>query len=438
MKKLPALILACFVFMNHAGAQCPAGDISFWQQEQVDDFPATCSSIEGDVSIYGNISNLSGLNHITSISGNLSIFQTSMTALSGLSQLQYIGGNLYIYQLPSTSIAGLGSTGGLTIAQDLYIYNNQYLTGIDGLSSIGSVGRDVYIYQNEVLASSNGLEGITFIGRDLKINRNPLLKDFDGLKEVTQIGRDIEIYQNPALLSIEGMAKLSAVNGNLDVFLNSSLASCAVSVFCNVLDNPPGRVNIFSNAAGCNSVEQVAGACDALPVTLLYFKADQESAVLRLSWATTAESNSSRFEVLSSDDGINWQMVGSVPARGNSEVLRKYEFSQFLFDHASHYFRLKIVDNDNSFSYSKIIGIDVSLAGKAIVYPNPARGVFYIRDTGKHAIREVGMYDANGRVVLRRMAGPGYSTGSLTPGVYKLAIGYENGLTEYRQIVLSP
>ncbi len=437
MKKLLVLILACSVFLNRAGGQCPAGNISFWEQEQVDDFPATCLSINGDVYIYGNVSNLVGLNHITSISGNLSIYQTSMTTFSGLSQLEHIGGDLYIYQLPSTSIAALGKSGGLTIARDLYIYNNQFLTGINGLSAISSVGRDVYIYQNNALTSSTGLEGITSIGRDLKINRNPLLQDLNGLKEVTQIGRDIEIYQNPALLSIEGLDKLSSVNGNLDVFQNSSLASCVAGAFCRAFDNPPGRINIFSNAAGCNDVEQVAGACEALPVTLLYFKAGQESSVLRLSWATTSESNCSRFEILGSDDAVNWQKAGSVPAIGNSEALLKYEFSQFPSGSPSLYYRLKIVDHDNSFSYSKIIGIDGFLAGKAVVYPNPAKDVFFIRDAGRR-IREVRMHDINGRMVFRQMAGPEYRTGVLMPGVYSLAISYADGPTEYRRVVLSP
>ncbi|ODS84150.1 MAG: hypothetical protein ABS46_04515 [Cytophagaceae bacterium SCN 52-12] len=437
MKKIPALILACSVLMNHAGAQCPAGDISLWQQAQVDNFPATCSSVDGNVYIYGNVSNLAGLSHITSISGNLSIYQTSMTTFSGLSQLEHIGGDLYMYQLPSTSITALGKPGGLTIGRDLYIYNNQFLAGIDGLSTISSVGRDVYIYQNNALTGSKGLEGITSIGRDLKINRNPLLQDFNGLKEVTQIGRDIEVYQNPALLSIEGLAKLASLSGSLNVFQNPGLASCAVSAFCSAFDGPPGQVNIFGNAEGCNSVGQVESACDALPVTLLYFRAVPESSMLRLSWATTAESNCSRFEILGSDDGVNWEKAGSVTAVGKSVTLQKYEFSQFPSGAPSLYYRLKIVDHDNSFSYSKIISIEGFSAYKAIVYPNPAKEVFFIRDGGR-GIREVSMHDANGRLIFRQTAGPEYRPGAPAPGVYRLSISFGDGWTEYSRVVLSP
>ncbi len=437
MKKLPVLILACTVLMNYAGAQCPTGDIYFWQQEQVDNFSPSCTSINGNVYIYGNVSNLAGLNHITSISGDVGIYQTTMTTFSGLSQLQHIGGDLYIYKLPSTSVSAFGKSDGLTIGRDLYLYNNQFLTGIDGLNAISSVGRDVYIYQNNALVSSKGLEGITTIGRDLKVNRNPLLKDFNGLKKVTQIGRDIEVYQNPALLSIEGLAKLSAVNGNLGVFQNSSLASCAVSAFCAAFDNPPGQVNIFNNAEGCNNAGEVGSACDALPVTLVYFRAAPESSALRLSWATTAESNCSHFEVLGSDDGVSWQKAGSVTAAGKSDALHKYDFSLLPPGELSLYYRLKMVDRDNSFSYSKIISIDGLSASRAVVYPNPAKEEFFIRDGGRR-ISEVSMQDGSGRMVFRQAAGRAYNPRSLAPGVYRLVIGYADGHTEYRRLVLAP
>jgi hypothetical protein len=85
---------------------CLQKGITFYSQQQIDsfqiNFPA-CTEIEGDVTIddgfpVNNITNLNGLNALTSIDGNLTIRNMDLLPdLSGLYNLVSIGGSLWIY-----------------------------------------------------------------------------------------------------------------------------------------------------------------------------------------------------------------------------------------------------------------------------------------------------------------------------------------------------
>jgi hypothetical protein len=76
-----------------------------------------------------------------------------------------------------------------------------------------------------------------------------------------------------------------------------------------------------------------------------------------LSWITSAEVNSSRFEIeRSSAASINWQFAGVVDAAGNSSIARSYEFAAPLVA-GENRFRLKQVDIDGKFTYSVVVSI---------------------------------------------------------------------------------
>lgn len=92
---------------------CLPDGITFTSQSQIDSFPIlypNCTEIEGDVLIFGDdISNLYGLNVLTSIGGYLSIYSNDiLTNLSGLEGISSIGGFLKIwYNYALNSMAGL-------------------------------------------------------------------------------------------------------------------------------------------------------------------------------------------------------------------------------------------------------------------------------------------------------------------------------------------
>ncbi len=294
---------------------CLTEGITFTRQSQIDSFPINypnCSKIEGDVTImYVDIKNLSALNVITSIGGNLLVEGTSLTEFDGLNNLDslsgsfsvqsntnlknftglgrlaFIGGGFFVFQNDSlesfiglsnlrqvdgydfriTSNLGLINLLGFnnlsTISGNVNIYNNSIIN-LNGLESLKSIGGELRIHQNFYLKSINGLEKIITIGGDLVISSNDSLNSLDGLDNLKTVSGSFDIHYNDALKNLSGLNSLDSIKGNLSIYSNDSLSKCAVESICRFLSNPNGLININSNAPGCNSAEEIQSICDTL------------------------------------------------------------------------------------------------------------------------------------------------------------------------------
>jgi len=239
---------------------CLPEGIIFSTQAQIDSFQINypnCTEIEGDVNISNsNITNLNGLNVLTSIYGHLYIEENSeLTSLTGLDNLTYIGGSTKIYRNDTlVSIAGLNNVsyigGYLSIIVNKNLTNltglvnlasiggylsigwNDNLTSLMGLYNLTSIGSDsdLWITHNNLLTSLNGLEGLTSIGSDLIIRDNACLASLTGLNNLTYIGNAffIGFYDegqgNPSLTNLTGLESLTSVGG-LYILDNSALIS---------------------------------------------------------------------------------------------------------------------------------------------------------------------------------------------------------------------
>ncbi len=99
-------------------------------------------------------------------------------------------------------------------------------------------------------------------------------------------------------------------------------------------------------------------------------------------WSTTLESNTESFEIQRSIDNTDqFEVVGVEEAAGNSRELQEYSFVDNDLKAGIHYYRLKAIDLDGAFTYTKIrsITIEPKLQKSSIsVYPNPAIDEVYI------------------------------------------------------------
>src|SRR5690606_32647453 len=170
--------------------QCPAGNVTLTSQADIDAFAINypnCTEISGDLYISGStITDLSPLNNLTSVGGNLYIdYNSSLTNLDGLSNLTSVGGFLYISSNSITNLDGLSNL--TSVGGYLYISFNSSLTDLDGLSNLTSVGESLFIDSNSSLTNLDGLSNLTSIG-DLYIDSNPNLDNLDGLSNLTSVG----------------------------------------------------------------------------------------------------------------------------------------------------------------------------------------------------------------------------------------------------------
>lgn len=109
----------------------------------------------------------------------------------------------------------------------------------------------------------------------------------------------------------------------------------------------------------------------ALPVTLVNFSGAPSAEGVKLSWQTSMETDFKAFEIEYSADALQFENVGSVPG-ANASGGTSYGFSHTTIIKGNLYYRLKMVDIDESFRYSRMItvGRGMEKAGENFVRPS--------------------------------------------------------------------
>lgn len=110
-----------------------------------------------------------------------------------------------------------------------------------------------------------------------------------------------------------------------------------------------------------------------LPVELISFDAYQgPDNTVEVAWTTTNEIDLERYEVERSRDGVSFEQLGFLFAKGVVEST-DYDFVDYDPFEGNNYYRLKSVDLDGQYSYSDIKSISINKENtKYQVYPNPA------------------------------------------------------------------
>ncbi|MCF2489864.1 PQQ-dependent sugar dehydrogenase [Dyadobacter sp. CY347] len=95
----------------------------------------------------------------------------------------------------------------------------------------------------------------------------------------------------------------------------------------------------------------------ALPVTLVDFSGTRGNEGVKLSWSTSSETDFKDFEIEQSYNAAHFEKIGTVSGE-NSVSGAQYAFSHAVNFTGNHYYRLKMIDKDNSFTHSKIIVVN--------------------------------------------------------------------------------
>jgi hypothetical protein len=113
----------------------------------------------------------------------------------------------------------------------------------------------------------------------------------------------------------------------------------------------------------------------ALPVELIAFYGEHDNADIFLHWSTATETNSNSFEIERKElSAKTWLKIGCVHANFLSNSPRTYSFTDRNPKPGYYQYRLKMVDNDGSYQYSKLVEMIAKLSfGLELLqnYPNP-------------------------------------------------------------------
>lgn len=125
--------------------------------------------------------------------------------------------------------------------------------------------------------------------------------------------------------------------------------------------------------------------CAALPLRYTIFSGRNDGDVNVLEWETATEKNNNHFIIeraapstLPREEDLTWEAIGKVKGAGNSNTANNYQFTDSYTSHLTSqtlYYRLRQVDYDGNFTYSKTISVASGQSENLTfkISPNPAK-----------------------------------------------------------------
>ncbi len=164
---------------------------------------------------------------------------------------------------------------------------------------------------------------------------------------------------------------------------------------------------------------------------------------VKLNW-TVNEIDNHHYVVERSIDGNKFSSIGEVLASTVAGNEHSYSFLDNSPFASKNYYRIKQVDKNGSYSYSKIISvtIDESL-GSWVVYPNPTTDKVNLFCNANYNNMQIEVYDAIGKLIYsqtKEKANKGevisVSLNNLAKGVYSIKIQANNAATTTKKVLV--
>jgi large repetitive protein len=127
---------------------------------------------------------------------------------------------------------------------------------------------------------------------------------------------------------------------------------------------------------GCVASNTVSVTCDPatpLPTRLLGFEALQIENYNKVSWQASDFVNFDKFELEKSSDARSFEKIHTVLANKNGSATAFYSFDDTNPIEGANYYRLKMIDLDGSFQYSRIVAAWFETDGEYAIAENPVK-----------------------------------------------------------------
>ncbi|WP_394829080.1 chitobiase/beta-hexosaminidase C-terminal domain-containing protein [Pendulispora albinea] len=197
------------------------------------------TTVKGEnMRLRGNVgfANLRGLEHLTTVKGELSISGGGLSDLSGLDSLTSVGilnvrGTTDLRSLRGLEkLARIEGVRGMSYTSQ--IEGNAALTEIGGLNALTYLGSSFSISKNPKLTHLDGLHGLTSAASYFYLRDNPVLTKLDGLDALAEAQSGLFIIGN-AITSLEDLRALTRVNYDLEI-RESSLTNLGLRALTSV------------------------------------------------------------------------------------------------------------------------------------------------------------------------------------------------------------
>lgn len=325
---------------------------------------------------------------------------------SSLELIEVLAGGKLLY--PSTISSG---------ARQITINNNAWVEVFGELrgESTGASDFDPTIVINNGGTLYVGSGGLVRLGKPSGTAGSLIVNA--GGRVLMENGARIEIYNGVSL------AGELTINGAICRLGIGAGPAPVVQVQSGVVVSGSGSVS-----GGINGIGWSPGAFSyPLPVKFTLFTGQMINGAASLKWETAQETNNSHFEIQRSENGTNWITLGQVNGNRTTNSVSKYQFTDVMPGKGTNLYRLKQVDLDGKFEYSRIVS--VKNTGKLlsfVISPNPASDKLQINASTSLNNSDIRIYSMNGLETNIPVSRNGYlaeaDLGKLPAGLYIIKV----------------
>ena len=183
-----------------------------------------------------------------------------------------------------------------------------------------------------------------------------------------------------------------------------------------------------------------------VPVELTSFTATLSDKNIQLEWQTASEVNNEKFEVETSQNGREFKKIGEVEGKGTTVEQQDYLFEINNPKNGISYYRLKQIDFDGQFEYSKVISVNFKGENGEIgeFYPNPSKSGLVNLDYSSKTDEEitVSVFDITGKLVVMEIQeisngnnNLSFNFSDLNTGIYIVKIGDKRNQNHQKLII---
>lgn len=179
-------------------------------------------------------------------------------------------------------------------------------------------------------------------------------------------------------------------------------------------------------SASCNGItvgyELAKITTGVLPLRLISFSGIVKEDKDVLNWMTADELNTAHFIIQQSLNGITFSSIATVPATGNT-IATSYHYTQASMLNPAGYYRLKMVDKDEKFTYSTVIKLKHTNNSNLSAIYNESNKQIIIRNNAL-AICNWKLFSINGSLIKQGTSADAIiniSTSKITAGTYLIS-----------------
>ena len=231
---------------------------------------------------------------------------------------------------------------------------------------------------------------------------DPVTKTITGINNVTMT---FDPFGPGGLLNYTGSIFME-VEG---VIPTNGAKPLSYSTIIIVPDNEGGCEQAFENETADDEKSAGIAVTGPLPIELLSFDAIKSGETVITSWVTLNELNNAYFEVERSEDGKEFNTISEeISGAGTTIEKQNYSWVDKRPLVGVNYYRLKQVDFDAGYTYSRVRSVvfegrDVAMR----LYPNPARNEVTLSTGVKKGEVTLLIYGPNGQLVSNQRYEPG-------------------------------